>query len=183
MNIALSILPVLMSKPIQIIYEPYYRKFKKLFIETLPFVYYDYQVGNNENELKKIQQDFERCITLNTDSIYIATSAEINTYLNDFSVKPNGTIDEFKIIFFLAKALNRFLKRDGLHTVAKVSLLIMLYQLNFRLNSVQAHRPQLTRQSIRMIKNSILFEKTGEVGLYLTYKCLYRHAEENQKKS
>ena len=35
-------------------------------------------------------------------------------------------------------------------------------------------------QTINLIRDGILFEKTGEVGLYLTYKCLYRHVEENQ---
>ena len=170
-----------MPHPIQIIYQPYYRKFVTIFTNALPFVYCDYKIGDDKNELKQIQLDFEKCITLNADKIYIVTSNKINTYLNDFSVMPKGTIDEFKIIFFFAKTLAKFLERDGLHTVAKTTLLTMVYLLDYRLNTVQAHRPKLTQQSIRMIGNSILFQKTGEVGLYLTYKCLYNYAKENQK--
>ncbi|VVM18444.1 hypothetical protein BSPWISOXPB_6910 [uncultured Gammaproteobacteria bacterium] len=34
-----------------------------------------------------------------------------------------------------------------------------------------------------MITDGTLFKKTGDIGLYLTYKCLYKHAEENQTNS
>lgn len=167
-----------MPHPIQIIYEPYYRKFITIFTENLPYVYYDYKVGDNEDELHQIQLDFKECIKLHTDGIYIATSDKINTYLNDFSVMPRGTIDEFKIIFFLAKTLAKRLEKDGLHNVAKITLLIMIYLLDYRLNDVKAHRPKLTKQSVKMINNNILLDKTGEVGLYLTYKCLYNYAQD-----
>lgn len=169
-----------MPHPITVIYKPHYRRVLATFIQTVPYVYYDYNFGKDEAELGQIQSDLERCIIFNSDNIYTATSEKINTYLNDFSVMPKGSIDEFKIIFFLARTLTDFLERDGLHVIAKVNLLVMLWLLDYRLGTVNAVRPVLTKQTIKMIHNSTLFKKTGEVGLYLTYKCLYKYAKEYQ---
>ena len=169
-----------MPHPITVIYKPHYKRILAVFIKTIPYIYQDHKIGNTGEELRQIQSDFESCVTFNAEDIYTATSHQINTYINDFQVTPKGSIDEFKIIFFLAKTLTKFLERDGLHSIAKINLLTMLWLLDFRLSTYKAMRPILTKQVIRMIKNGILFEKTGEVGLYLTYKCLYKYAKENQ---
>jgi hypothetical protein len=57
----------------------------------------------------------------------------------------------------------------------------MIGLLDEKLTLVNAKRPKLTEQTINLIQDGTLFKKTGEVGLYLTYKCLYKYAEENQK--
>ncbi len=174
-----------MSDPITTIYKPHYKSILKVFSDTLPYAYLGYtkitKIEHNEQILRDIQIDFESCIRFYSEEIFISTSKKINTYLYDFSVMPKGSIDEFKIIFFLAQTLSIFLERDGLKTASRVVLSTMIGILDKKLTLVNAKRPKLTEQSINLIRDGILFEKTGEVGLYLTYKCLYRHAEENQK--
>lgn len=173
-----------MSDPITTIYKPHYKRILKVFVNTLPYAYNGYiKITGTQPDsatLKSIQTDFESCISFYSEEIFITTSDKINTYLNDFSVMPKGSIDEFKIIFFLAKTLSSFLERDGLKTASRVILSTMIGILDKKLTLVNAKRPKLTEQTINLIRDGILFEKTGEVGLYLTYKCLYRHAEENQ---
>ncbi len=173
-----------MSDPITTIYKPHYQRILKVFVTTLPYAYKGYtkitDIQHNAATLQGIQTDFESCIGFYSEEIFIATSAKINTYLKDFSVMPKGSIDEFKIIFFLAKTLSSFLERDGLKTASRVVLSIMIGILDEKLTLVNAKRPKLTERTITLIRDGVLFEKTGEVGLYLTYKCLYKHAEENQ---
>jgi hypothetical protein len=174
-----------MSDPITTIYKPHYKRVLGVFVNTLPYAYKGYvnitNTQHNAETLQNIQTDFEHCIGFYSEEIFISTSDKINTYLNDFSVMPKGSIDEFKIIFFLAKTLSKFLERDGLKTASKVVLSAMIGILDEKLTLVHAKRPKLTEQIIKLVRDDILFKKTGEVGLYLTYKCLYRHAEENRK--
>lgn len=176
-----------MSDPITTIYKPHYKRILKVFINALPYAYKGYtqitSIQHDEPTLKNIQTNFERCVGFYSEEVFIATSDKINTYLNNFSVMPKGSIDEFKIIFFLAQTLSAFLERDGLKTASKIILSTMIGILDKKLISVNAKRPKLTEQTINLIRDGILFEKTGEVGLYLTYKCLYKHAEENQTNS
>ncbi len=172
-----------MPHPITIIYKSNYKKFLKIFIERLPYSYIKYtkvtNIVHNEKSLRQIQEDFEFCVSNNSEKIFIVTSNKINTYLHDFSVFPKGSIDEFKTIFFLAQTIAEFLARDGLNTVAKINLSTMVWLLDFRLKyKFNANRPILAKESIKMIQNDTLFKKTGEVGLYLTYKCLYNQAQE-----
>ncbi|SMN11113.1 hypothetical protein SPBRAN_1353 [uncultured Candidatus Thioglobus sp.] len=174
-----------MSRPVEIIYKPYYRKILPVFTQALPKAYEKYteitKTACDDTSYLEMEQDFEKCVMFYSEEIFIATSFKINTYLNDFSVMPKGSIDEFKIIFFLAQTLSIFLKRDGLETASKIVLSTMIGLLDERLITVNAKRPVLTKQTIKMIHSNTLFEKTGEVGLYLTYKCLYKHAQKNQK--
>jgi hypothetical protein len=176
-----------MSDPITTIYKSHYKRVLTVFVSTLPYAYKGYtEITNtqpNSVTLKDIQTDIEKCIEFDSEKIFIATSDKINTYLNDFSVTPKGSIDEFKIIFFLAKTLSVFLERDGLKTASKIVLSVMIGLLDEKLTTVNAKRPKLTEQTVNLIRDDILFKKTGEVGLYLTYKCLYKHAEENPKNS
>ncbi|CAC9485509.1 hypothetical protein [uncultured Gammaproteobacteria bacterium] len=173
-----------MSRSVEIIYKPYYRKFLSIFTKTLPKSYEKYteitQTACDDTSYLEMERDFVKCVEFYSEEIFIATSSKINTYLNDFLVMPKGSIDEFKIIFFLAQRLSFFLKRDGLETASKIVLSTMIGLLDERLKTVNAKRPVLTKQTIKMIHSNTLFEKTGEVGLYLTYKCLYKHAEKNQ---
>ncbi len=174
-----------MSDPITTIYKPHYKRILKVFVNTLPYAYKGYTeitgIQHNSTILQSIQSDFENCIGFYSEEIFIATSYKINTYLNDFSVMPKGSIDEFKIIFFLAKTLSVFLERDGLKTASRIVLSTMIGILDEKLTLVNAKRTKLTEQTINLIRDGILFQKTGEVGLYLTYKCLYNYAKENQK--
>jgi hypothetical protein len=172
-----------MPHPVEIIYKPYYRKILPVLTKTLPKAYEKYteitKTACDDASYLEMEQDFVKCVKFYSEEIFIATSFKINTYLNDFSVMPKGSIDEFKIIFFLAQTLSTRLKRDGLETAAKIVLSTMIGLLDERLITVNAKRPVLTKQTIKMIHSNTLFEKTGKVGLYLTYKCLYKHAEEN----
>jgi hypothetical protein len=176
-----------MSDPITTIYKSHYKRVLVIFINSLPHAYKGYtkitNIQSNSDELKNIQTDIEKCVISFSEEIFIATSDRINTYLKDFSVTPKGTIDEFKIIFFLAKTLSVFLERDGLKTASKIVLSVMIGLLDKKLVSVDAKRFKLTERMINLIRDGVLSEKTGEVGLYLTYKCLYKHAEENPKNS
>ncbi|CAC9538274.1 hypothetical protein [uncultured Gammaproteobacteria bacterium] len=174
-----------MSDPLTTIYKSDYKRMLKVFTKTLPYAYKGYteitSIQQNSTILLDIQTNFARCIKFYSEEIFIATSYKINVYLRDFSVTPKGSIDEFKIIFFLAKTLSVFLERDGLKTASKIVLSTMIGLLDEKLTLVNAKRPKLTEQTINLIQDGTLFKKTGEVGLYLTYKCLYKYAEENQK--
>jgi hypothetical protein len=82
----------------------------------------------------------------------MTTSYKINVYLRDLSVTPKSSIDEFKIIYFLAKTLCVFLERDGLLTASKIVLSTMIGLLDEKLTLVNAKRPKLTEQTINLIE-------------------------------
>jgi hypothetical protein len=46
----------------------------------------------------------------------------------------------------------------------------MVYIFDDLLNLVNARRQALNERVCQMIKNGTLFKKTGDIGLYLTYK-------------
>jgi hypothetical protein len=115
-----------------------------------------------------------------TEYIFTETKSKINRYLNNFEVAPNKSIDEFKLIFFLSTTLAENLKSKGLDIASKIVLTAMVWLLDYRVQTVGVQRKALTKQIVRMIEREQLSKETGEVGLYLTYKCLYKYAKEHQ---
>ena len=169
-----------MPDPINVIYTPYYKIALEEITKRLPFAHYIQTSGLRYKAgiIKVVINDFKKCITFNSNKIFIVTSHKINTYLNDFSVLPRGAIDEFKTIFFLTQTIAEFLERDGLNTVSKVALISMAWILDYRLYTVNARRKTLTKNITKIINNGSLLKKTGEVGLYLIYKCLYNQTKD-----
>lgn len=156
--------------------------------ERLPIAYSKWSYINEIDPanytaiLDSILKDFEKYTFENSEYIYAETKAKITNYINTFEVAPQGSIDEFKFIFFLSRTLSENLEDKGLKVVSEVVLTAMIWLLDARLHSVKSRRKILTEQTIKMIHRNGIAKETGEIGLYLTYKCLYKHAEENQSK-
>ncbi len=126
---------------------------------------------------------FHKYISEHTEYIFTETKSKINRYLNDFEVAPNKSIDEFKLIFFLSITLAENLKSKGLDIASKIVLTAMVWLLDYRFQTVGTQRKTLTKQTIKMIERGQVSKETGEIGLYLVYKCLYKYAENNQTNS
>jgi hypothetical protein len=68
-------------------------------------------------------------------------------------------------------------QEKGLKTTSKSILVSMIWLFDYRLYTQNSNRKILTKQLIKTISKGDLFKETGEVGLYLTYKCLYNQAK------
>ena len=154
-------------------------------IERLPIAYCNWSAINNIDSanytaiLDSVLKGFEKYASEHSEYIYSETKAKITDYINTFEVAPQGSIDEFKLIFFLSKTLSENLESRGLTVVAEVVLTTMIWLLDMRLDSVKCRRHALTEQIIKMIHRNGIAEETGKVGLYLTYKCLYNSAKDH----
>jgi len=153
--------------------------------ERLPIAYCKWSTVNSISPdnytaiLDSILKGFEKYMLGHSEYIYAETKAKITDYINTFEVAPQGSIDEFKLIFFLSKTLSENLESKGLTVVAEVVLTAMIWLLDMRLDSVKCRRHALTEQIIKMIHRNGIAKETGEVGLYLTYKCLYNSAKDH----
>ncbi|CAC9449130.1 hypothetical protein BSPLISOX_203 [uncultured Gammaproteobacteria bacterium] len=124
----------------------------------------------------------EEEIINNTNDIFTAVHGKIDRYINDFSVAPKVSIDEHKTYFFIFHTLHeRLSKNNEDKKIVQIILYTMVYIFDDLLNLVNARRQALNERVCQMIKNGTLFKKTGDIGLYLTYKCLYNSAKDNQK--
>ncbi|CAB5495622.1 hypothetical protein THERMOT_343 [Bathymodiolus thermophilus thioautotrophic gill symbiont] len=125
-------------------------------------------------------ESLEEEIISNSNDIFATVHKKINQYINDFNVAPEGSIDEQKTYFFIFHTLHERLYQDSENKeMLQIILYTMVYIFDDLLSSVNAKRQALNERICQMITNGTLFEKTGSIGLYLTYKCLYKHAEEN----
>ncbi|MDC9715105.1 MAG: hypothetical protein PSN36_04730 [Gammaproteobacteria bacterium] len=125
-------------------------------------------------------ESLEEEIINNKIDIFTAVHGKINRYISDFNVAPKDSIDEQKTYFFIFHTLyERFLPKNN--EILKIILYTMVYIFDDLLHLVNARRQALNERVCQMITDENLFKKTGDIGLYLTYKCLYKNAEENQK--
>ncbi len=116
------------------------------------------------------------------NDIFITVHGKINQYINDFNIAPKDDIDEQKTYFFIFHTLYERLSQDPENKrIVQIILYTMVYIFDDLLGLVNARREALNERVCQMITDGTLFQKTGDIGLYLTYKCLYKHAEENQQ--
>lgn len=142
------------------------------------------QCNVDDNFIFACVESLEEEIISHKNDIFTAVHGKINQYINDFNVAPEGSIDEQKTYFFIFHTLHeRFSKNDEDKKILQIILYTMVYIFDDLLNLVNASRQALNTRVCQMIKKGTLFERTGDIGLYLTYKCLYKHAEENQAQS
>ena len=156
-------------------------------VKRLPYAYnhlcHINDVTPLDSNIKEVLDFAYRLIDNKANELFTDTCEKIDKYLNDFSITPKDSIDnidEFKIIFFTSKVLSVALKEKGLETTNKSVLVAMVWLLDYRLDTLDVRRGILTRQIIKTISNGDLFKETGEIGLYLTYKCLYNQAKDSQ---
>ncbi|CAC9968006.1 hypothetical protein [uncultured Gammaproteobacteria bacterium] len=166
-------------------YNQDYNIILKAIIERLPIAYCKWSLINNIDAsnytaiLDSTLKGFNKYTLEHSEYIYAETKEKITDYINTFEVAPKGSIDEFKLIFFLSTTLAENLESKGLKVVAEVVLTAMIWLLDARLESVKIRRNTLTEQIIKMIHRNSVAKETGEVGLYLIYKCLYNSAKDN----
>lgn len=153
-------------------------------IVRLPIAYSKWSIINDTDAadytliLESVLRGVEKHVTDESDNIFEKTKSKINDYLNTFEVAPNNSIDEFKLVFFTGMTLAESLKIKGLFRESKIVLTSMVWILDYRLATVNAMREKLTCEIVKMIERERLVSETGEVGLYLIYKCLYNQAVE-----
>jgi len=165
--------------------------FKLDFIEALDNIVCRLGQGANicqhrvdDNFIFACVESLEEEIISHKNDIFIAVHGKINQYINDFNVAPEGSIDEQKTYFFIFHTLYERFSRDSEDKeILQIILYTMVYIFDDLLSLVNARRQALNERVCQMIKEETLFKRTGDIGLYLTYKCLYKHAEENQAQS
>ncbi len=140
--------------------------------------------GANDQFIFACVEFLEEEIINNKNDIFTVVHGKINQYINDFNVAPEDSIDEQKTYFFIFHTLYERLSQDNeAREILQIILYTMVYIFDDLLGLVSARRQALNERVCQMITDETLFKRTGNIGLYLTYKCLYKHAEENQKKS
>lgn len=109
---------------------------------------------------------------------------ELAYYLNFYNVNPeNDVYDEFKNFYFIGMAITTELEERGAKDLVKLQLKALLHLLNTRLNTVGAHRSQLTRRISNAIDNGAIRKDFGRFGWYILYKCLFNAAIERDAAS
>jgi hypothetical protein len=151
-------------------------------IETLTFFrqtvsYIAQEQGKADNILADINLRYSAFIQNNIEKIADNMQSELSYYLNFYDVTPAEDIyDEFKNYYFLGMAIATELESRGFKELMKLQLKAILQLLNVRLNSVGAHRTQLTLRLSNAIDNGAIRDDFGRFGWYILYKCLFNAA-------
>lgn len=149
----------------------------KFFRETVSFLAQD--EITDVSVLTDINLRYSAFIQHNRDAIADNMQSELAYYLNFYNVTPaNDVYDEFKNFYFLGMAITTELEKRGVKDLVKLQLKAVLHLLNVRLNSVGAHRVQLTRRLSNAIDNGAIKSDFGRFGWYILYKCLFNAATE-----
>ncbi len=146
-----------------------------VYVKSFPLAYAAYMRMSSDLPLVEVLsplKEYKTVIINNRDAIFRVAAADINRYLNNYSVHANQSADEFKIIYFMGRAIERHLIKDGCPEHARAHLYCMIGLLDFRLETLGVSKPKLTRALTRLIKFNAFNEELGATGCYLTYKCV-----------
>lgn len=115
---------------------------------------------------------YKKTVLDNAESICRAAAAGIGTYLYDYDIRPNESVDEYKHIYFIGLAIHSQLKARALHHAARVHLVSMIGLLDYRLKSLGYDKPQLRKAMVKLIRHDKFETDLGAIGCYLIFKCV-----------
>ncbi len=119
-------------------------------------------------------EKYAACIDDNAEAIYRGAAREMGQYIHDYKVHVQEYADEFKLVYYLGRAIERHLIRQGHIDAAKVHMFSLLEMLVFRLRTKGIFKKELTTSIASLIRegHEKLNEELGRNGLYLVFKCV-----------
>ena len=159
-----------MTRALEIVLKNQFDRFAAIYIDTFERSYEAY--GAPDADFDKNFDLYCAVVQGNWEAICRIAAAEINTYLNLYSIHVRLSADEFKIAYYLGVAIERHLQRVGLVEVAQIHMFSMIGILDFRLRTLGYRKPQLTKAMTKLIKLGVMNAELGPTGCYLTYKCV-----------
>jgi hypothetical protein len=107
-----------------------------------------------------------------SEELVRAACSGINIYVNFYKIRISSSVDEFKIIYYLGRAIERRLIERGLPHLARVNLYSMISLLNYRLERMNICKPKLTTAMLLVMDDGRVDEQLGKHGCYLIYKTV-----------
>lgn len=159
-----------MSRGLEITLRGSFVAITRAYVEAFPRAYRAF--GASSDDFEESLASYASVIEENCEAIYRVAAAEISTYLNLYNIHANKSADEFKIIYYVGVAIERHLQRVGLAYVGQVHSFAMVGLLDFRLQTLNYKKPQLTKALTRLIKLGKLESELGATGCYMIYKCV-----------
>jgi hypothetical protein len=158
-----------------------FKLFLGFYVDTFPRAYASYITEKNPGpgwgpatpeQFQAYLRAYVTTIENNIDAIFRSAAQELGNYLNLYSIHANQSADEYKLIYFLGRAIGRHISATGLRPMAHTHSYAMIGLLGDRLAERGCPKPQLTRALKRLIKADQLDDQLGNTGLYLVYKCV-----------
>lgn len=150
------------------------------YIDAFPRAYAAYiteKPGNGSvpatpDQFSAYLRAYTTTIENNLDAIFRAAAQEVGNYLNLYNIHANQSADEYKLIYFLGRAIGKHVSATGLRPMQHAHFYAMIGLLGDRLEECGFHKPELTRAMKRLIKADQIEEQLGKTGGYLVYKCV-----------
>jgi len=160
-----------MPNPIEMVYKRTITDVVRTFIKSFPEHIQRSRPGISHKDAQKLILDYEGLWESYHAEILTAISRDISYYINYYGIFPQGSIDEFKAVYFTGRVISRFLDRDGFSDIREINDYITIDLLDFRLEKeASGSRPIMTK-ALRKIASENEFEhKLGIHGMYLIYK-------------
>ncbi len=159
-----------MSRPFEIMLRDELIQFTTVYVETFARSYFRFDPSHPGYGQSLLA--YRKTIEENAESIYRAAAAGISSYLYDFDIIPNKSIDEFKFVYFLGRSIQLQLNARGLQHVAKVHMFTMIGLLDFRLRTLGYQKSQLRKAMTKLVRLDQFEAQLGATGCYLIYKCV-----------
>ncbi len=158
-----------MSHPLIQILKTHFRALASVYVESFADATWKY--GEDDAHEHRITQ-YTSVITDNFPDIFRMAAGDMAVYLNSYDIHINQSADEFKLIYFLGRAIERYLKGKGLLAVAQIHMYLMIGLLDDRLRTRGYDKPPLSRAMGKLIRLNEFDSELGKHGCYLLYKCV-----------
>jgi len=160
-----------MPHPIEMVYKNTIKDVVCTFIKSLPEHIQRSRPTISHDEAEKLILDYEGLWNTCYAEIITAISREISYYINYYGISPQGSIDEFKAVYFTGRVVSRFLDRDGLSDIREINDYVTIALLDYKLEKDASHSRPIMTKALRKIASENEFEKKlGRHGMYLIYK-------------
>jgi len=148
-----------------------FRRTVKAYLSTFAHAYFPYgsaPAADYGRNLALYRSVVEREI----ESIYKAAASGITGYTATYRVLAKESFDEFKVVYFLGRAIEAQLQHAGFPQIAQIHMYIMIGMLDERLELLGIVKAHLTGALTALIKLGRFEQELGRTGCYLIYKCV-----------
>ena len=159
-----------MNKPYQVVLSESFKELIPVFIASFGQAAIDFGL-DNEQRYTDLLGYYENVIENYTEEIITNSINFTSQYMTQFKIQAIDTIDEYKLVYFLGIGISTVLDKFEFHTTAKINLFSMVCMLDYRLETLDAFRPKMSGAIQDQIRRGKFYDKFGNSGCYLLYKC------------
>lgn len=160
-----------MSRALELLLLNDFRDLTKAYIKQFPWSYVKFNSNMPTDVLDELAL-YGEFIKNNRETIVRAASFGISGYAAMYKVEAKTSFDEFKLIYFLGKAIERRLVHANHVKIAQIHMFSMVDMLDYRLETLNIFKPKLTAAMLELVRRRSFDVELGATGCYLTYKCV-----------